>query len=164
MKTLSEFYADVEKVVDRMRLKVHLHAHEFVLLSEFVAGLNRPSVRPYSETAVSLGYEYGQLQGIIVQFFLDKHESFAACTPVIEHLLERGWKQDTQEENASWGYREVAFKKTHTDQPLFWPTHKEWEPQTLTATIRMWPHPTSQICQKVEDGTEPKYKFVCQEA
>jgi hypothetical protein len=144
MKSIADYYKDVERRVDEIRLTIHLHAHDYSLIQQFLVGLNRKD--DWQGTYTQLGYESGSLQGIIVQFHLEESESFKVATPLLEYLFANGWKQAEQNENASWGYREVSFTKMHNDQPLYWPVGKEWSPK------------------KVEDGVEPKYKFVCQEA
>lgn len=161
MERLSEIHAAVEKEVDRMRLTVHLHAHEFTQINEFVATLCRHD--GHDGTYVSLGYTSGSLPGVIVQVHLSKEETFKACSPIIDFLFSSGWEQDKQTENVDWGYRQIAFKKMHDAPPLFYRSDKPWKPYKLTCTVRMWPHPLSTTCIKVEDGTEVKYKFACAE-
>lgn len=158
---ISVIHQEMEKKLDDTRLLVHMHAHEYQLLGEFIQSLGRPS--GYDGTYRDLGHTDGSLKGIIVQCHLLKHESFKAGAPIIEWLLSRGFEQDGNDENADWGYRQVAFKKIEHNPPLYWPSHHEWKPYRLTATLRMWPHPEGQNCKKVEAGQEVKYKFVCEE-
>ena len=162
MKTIAEYYEDVEKRVDEMRLNVHLHAHEYGVIQEFIASLGRSD--DYQGTYLQLGYETNSIYGVIVQVHLKKDESFKAASPIIDYLLERGWKQHDQSDTADWGCRTIEFRKRHPDPPLFWPSHKEWKGKDIGCAVRIWLNAESQICKKVEDGVEPKYKFVCQEA
>lgn len=151
MESLSDIRANVEKEVDRMRSVVHMHASAFTQINEFVAALGRAD--GCDGTYVSLGYAFGSLTGVIVQVHLAKEETFKACTPIVDFLLSSGWEQDGQEDNVDWGYRQIAFKKRHSDDPM--------EIPELTCTVRMWPHLLSDTCMKVPDGTEVKYKFSC---
>lgn len=157
---IKHYFNRVEKEVDRMRLLVGMHAMEYGCLVAFLRELGRPEDVSHG-TYASVGFQYGQLNGLIVQYHLQEQESFVAAEPVLSWFLDRGWKQGTQHEDASWGYRQVEFTKVEPEPAMFWPPHKEWKPYELTATVRIWPHPNSQVCKKVEDGTEPKYKFVC---
>jgi hypothetical protein len=153
-------YQHVERVVDAMRLKVSMHYADYINMMAFLKGLGRQD--GYNGTYADIGFEWGQLNGLIVQVKLQQDESFKAAEPIISWLLEHGWTQNGNSEDARWGYRQVDFRKTENQPPMFWPSHKEWKPYTLTATVRIWPHPDSQICKKVEDGQETKYKYVCE--
>lgn len=159
-ESIREVYDTVEREVDRMRLLVHMHASEYEALFLYLKEHGRPD--GYDGTFASLGVTRDQLNGLIVQFHLGEKESFRAADPVINFLLDRGWTENGNSEDAGWGYRQFSFRKIEKDPPMFWPSHKEWKPYELTATVRIWPHPSSQVCKKVEDGQEAKYKFVCE--
>jgi len=160
--SISYAYKDCEKEVERMRLLIHMHAHEVNLMQQFIAGLHRlPVENSWRNTYASIGYTHMMLNGLIVQFALGKDEGFSAAEPVLEFLLHRGWKPSGTSEDADFGNREYRFKKTETAMPLFWPSHHEWKPYELTATVRVWPHSESVICKKVQVGVKPEYKFEC---
>lgn len=161
MKALTDIHQAVEKRIDEIRLTIHLHAHDYTLMRAFLEELGRPE-EGERETYLDMGWEYGQLRGLIIQVHLAKEERFVVAEPILTKLLELGWTQSKQNEDASWGHREVTFSKPYPEPPLWWPTHKDWKRTTLTATVRMWPHPDSQLCKKVETGTKLTYKFVCE--
>ena len=158
---IHDVHQDMEKKIDEIRLLTHMHAHDYQMVHGFIASLGRPS--DYNGTYANLGFTDGSLKGIIVQMHLEKQESFKAGAPIIEWLLSHGFEQDGNDENASWGYRAVTFKKMVNEPPIFWPAHHDWKPYRLTATLRVWPHPEGQNCKKVETGQEATYKFVCEE-
>lgn len=158
-RSIEEVYADGEKEVDDIRLRIHMHAQEYRMLQEFVSDLGRPM--DSNGTYADLGWRQGSLLGLIVQMNLAPEESFKAASPVLEFFLARGWTADGQDENGAWGYRAYKFKKVETARPLFFPSHHDWKPYTLTATVRVWPDANGQLCKKVEAGFEPKYKFEC---
>lgn len=164
MRAISEINAEAEKAIDRMRLLIHLHAQEYIMLCRFVESLGRPD--GYDGTYAGLGCTPGSLIGVFAQVHLAKDESFKAAEPIIAYLLERGWVVSGQTEEASeyatWNYREVTFKKP-SDPPLF-PSTRDVAIPALTATVRIWPHADSAVCKRVEDGVVPKYKLVCEGA
>lgn len=97
---------------------------------------------------IGMGFKDSQLQGIIIQFHLGREQTFAAVTPVVLWLLDHGWVQHEQTEDAEWGYRQIAFKQN----------------DALKLTLRIWPHRDSVRCKKVETGEmKPVYKFECEE-
>lgn len=155
-------YNDCEKRVEQMRLMIHMHAHEVAMLQQFIVGLNRDGVESgWHKTYATIGYTPMSLQGVIVQFALAKTEGFQAAEPVLEFLLSRGWTPNGTSEDADFGNRDYKFKRIETDPPLYWPSHREWKPYELTATVRVWPHNESVICQRVQVGVKPEYKFEC---
>jgi hypothetical protein len=156
--SISEIYKECEKVIDRMRLDIHIHADEAAAIDEFVQEMNRPK-EEYRETHTTIGYHPGQVYGILVQFHMSKFETFNVVIPLIEFMLSRGWVKAGMDENAAWGYRGYQFKKP-ASHPLYW--DGEWKDRDIKATIRAWVHPLGQTCKKVEDGVEPIYKFVCE--
>ena len=163
MKTISDINAEAEAAIDRVRLLIHLHAQEYIMLCRFLESLGRDNGS--GGTYSGLGYSGGSIAGIYVQMHLGKDESFKAAEPIIAFLLDRGWTVSGQTETAEgdyWTFREVTFQKP-SDPPLF-PSARDPKIPTLTATIRMWPHKESAVCKRVEDGVVPKYKLVCEGA
>jgi hypothetical protein len=140
-----------------MRLNIHIHAEEASAIDAFMQGLNRPKERD-RETYTMIGYHPGQVYGVLVQFHMSKFETFNSVTPLIEFMLSRGWIKAGTDDNAAWGYRGYQFKMP-APRPLYW--DGEWKGRDIRATVRAWVHPDGQTCKKVEDGTEPTYKFVC---
>jgi hypothetical protein len=163
MKGIGEINAEAEQAIDKMRMLIHLHAQEYIMLCRFLESLGRDDGS--SGTYPGLGYSGGTITGIYVQVHLGKEESFKAAEPIIAVLLDRGWTVSGQTETAEgdyWSFREVTLKKP-SDPPLF-PSARDQKMPTLTATIRMWPHKDSAVCKRVEDGVVPKYKLVCEGA
>lgn len=156
-------YQHFDALCLNMRTTIEIHAHEVMVTQQFIDSLNRPIVDGWSKTYATVGYMPGSLQGLIVQVHLDKNESFKAAEPIIEFLLNRGWKPDGSSEDADFGHREFKYRKTATAPPLFWPQHHEWKPLPMVATIRVWPHKESAICRKVQVGVKPDYTFECVE-
>lgn len=146
---VEHFFEKIEDEARRMRLLVNTHSNEYMHLLAFLRNLGRPA--DTSGTYASIGFKDGAVPGIIVQFHLSADESFMCAEPVVSWFLSCGWKLNEQSEDTSWGYRQIVFKKVVNGL------------DALQATVRIWPHPQSQVCKKVEDGTEPKYKFVCLE-
>jgi hypothetical protein len=163
MKGIGEINAEAEQAIDKMRMLIHLHAQEYIMLCRFLESLVRPN--DSCGTYAGLGYSGGSIAGVYVQVHLEKEESFKVAEPIIAFLLDRGWTVSGQTETAEgdyWSFREVTFQKP-SDPPLF-PSARDPKIPTLTATIRMWPHKESAVCKRVEDGVVPKYKLVCEGA
>lgn len=156
---LTKIYSEVETEVDRMRLLVHQHAHEYGKALRVLPQFGRAA--DWNGTYADIGFKQGQLNGIIIQIHLSKEETFKAAAPIIEWFVEEGWAQQAQYESAESGYREFTLTK-EAPRPLFWTEGKAY-PDRLITTIRIWPHSESRNCVRVEDGTQPKYKFVCED-
>ena len=101
-----------------------------------------------NDNYVTFGWEFGQISGLIVQYHLQPNETFRQVVPLIQEFIERGFIECGTSEDASFGYRQFTFNKE-----TLW--------GTVPLTLRVWPHSQSVACKKVEDGTEPKYKFIC---
>ena len=156
---VTKAYAEFYKNCREREVWIHLHAHDCMLMEQFVATLNRE--QGWSGTYVSLGWETMQLRGVIVQFKLTKEETFLAAQPVIDFALEHGWTCKNQEDETDYGCRRLTFSKKHEAPPLYWPSHHEWKPIDLNLEMRLWVHPDGQRCRKVEAGMQPTYKLVC---
>lgn len=162
LHSITYAYKDCEKEVERMRLLIHMHAHEVNMAQQFIAAMNRCEKETgWRNTYATIGYTRMSLNGLIIQFALAKHEGFPAAEPVLDFLLSRNWVPDGTSEDADFGNREYRFKKTEQATPMFWPSHLEWKPYELTATVRVWPHSESEICRKVQTGVKPEYKYEC---
>lgn len=160
--SISYAYQECEKLAESMRLTIHMHMDEVAAIQSFIAELKRPAIEEaWRNTYACVGFRPSSLQGVIVQFYLGKEEGFPAAEPVLEFLLNRGWKPNGTSEDADFGNREYRFKKIEPAAPLFWPPHHEWKPYELIATVRVWPHAESEICRKVQVGTKPEYKYEC---
>lgn len=163
MKTLHDIHKALEAEIDDRRLTIHLHAHEFILCTQFLRTLGRSD--GYDGTYVNIGAGDGlSLRGLIVQVHLGASESFKAAAPILDWFLAQGWTPGAQSESADkyWMYREYTFHKT-APVPLFW-SHKDLPTQKLQATVRVWPPANSQHCKRVETGVEPTFKLVCEDA
>ena len=157
---VTKAYEQFHKACRDRELWIHLHAHDCMLMEQFIGTLNREADVSRG-TYVSLGWENMQLQGVIVQFHLGKEETFLSAQPVIDFALEHGWTVKNQEDETDYGCRRLTFKKMHNEKPLFWPSHHDWSPIALNLEMRLWVHPEGQRCRKVEAGTQPTYKLVC---
>lgn len=164
-KTLQEIHLEAEKEIDKKRLTIHLHSQAYVEFTEFLRRAGRRDSVDGTYANIGSGGIWS-LNGIYAQVHLEQHERFSDVTPILDWFLDHGWKEVGQSEDASWGsttigYREVKFTK-EAPPPLYW-SHHELPTQSLYATVRMWPHPDSQVCVREQVGVEPTYRIVCKD-
>ncbi len=144
-KTIQEMIDHIGVISSHMHDIVHRHSEDFKILSDWIATLGRDK-----DTYVDLGYSPESQKGIIVQVHLDKNESFKVAAPIIEQILSQGFKEKSQIDDVNWGYRQITFSKPQGDK-------------SIHVSVRLWFRNDSEICVKVECGTQPVYKMECRD-
>lgn len=101
-----------------------------------------------------LNIKDGQTQGIFVVYHLEKDETLKAVKPILDLAIKQGWDAKPSEDFMG-GYG-ISY-------PFEQKIEIAGQQRTLYLTLRVFPHPNSQVCKKVEVGTEPKYEIRCSE-
>jgi len=104
------------------------------------------------ETYWSLNTKWGQTQGIFIAHHLGETETLADLAGVLTAITAVGWMPDKTEDFMDGYGKSYPFHQTIT---IGGTEHR------LTLTMRVFPHPNSQTCKKVQIGTEPKYELQC---
>lgn len=102
----------------------------------------------------SLNIKNGQTPGIFVVYHLEKDETLKAVKPILDLAVEQGWEAKPSEDFMG-GYG-ISY-------PFEQKIEIAGQKHTLYLTLRVFPHPNSQVCKKVVVGTEPKYEIRCSE-
>ena len=102
----------------------------------------------------SLNVKNGQTQGVFIVYHLQKEETLKALKPILDLAVDQGWEaQPTEDFMGGYG---VSY-------PFEQKIEIAGQKHTLNLTLRVFPHPDSQVCKKVEVGVEPKYEIRCSE-
>lgn len=95
---------------------------------------------------------HGQAAGIFIRHDLGETDTLHSLEGVLSAVLDAGWvPQPTEDFMDGWGKSYPHRKAITIGGKEHW----------LFLTLRVFPHPNSQTCKKVQVGMEPKYELRC---
>ncbi len=126
----------------RERRQIALDHAEAFRVAEILAPMWRGAEKPQWYFAFPLSLSLG---GLLFKITLRGKESMTDTAPLIDYLLDAGWKVDDGEDYAEIKRRNFKCAKRK-------------------AILNLMIFAESEMCRVVEDGTEPKYRLVCGDA